>query len=68
MSQGEIAKALGVDNRASISGYERGEREPPLPILLAYAKLARLSTDVLIDDEWSIADVVKFTGSKTFKP
>jgi transcriptional regulator with XRE-family HTH domain len=68
MSQGEIAKALGVDNRASISGYERGEREPPLPILLAYAKLARLSTDVLIDDEWSIADVAKFTGSKTFKP
>ena len=55
MSQGEIAKALGVDNRASISGYERGEREPPLPILLKYARLAFISTDVLIDDEMEIS-------------
>jgi transcriptional regulator with XRE-family HTH domain len=68
LSQGQIAKAVGVENRASISGYERGEREPPLPVLLAYAKLAKLSTDVLIDDEWSVADVTKFTGTKTFKP
>ena len=68
MSQGQIAKAIGVENRASISGYERGEREPPLPVLLAYAKLAKFSTDVLIDDEWSVADVVKFAGTKTFKP
>jgi transcriptional regulator with XRE-family HTH domain len=51
MSQGEIAKAVGVDNRASISGYERGEREPPLPILLRYARLVHISTDLLIDDE-----------------
>lgn len=51
MSQGEIAKALGVENRVSISGYERGEREPPLPVLLAYARLAGVSTDLLIDDE-----------------
>ena len=51
MSQGEIARALGVENRASISGYERGEREPPLPILLKYARLVGISTDLLIDDE-----------------
>ena|SRR5688572_15708395 len=55
MSQGEIAKALGVENRASISGYERGEREPPLPTLLRYARLAHISTDVLIDDEMEIS-------------
>jgi DNA-binding XRE family transcriptional regulator len=55
MSQGEIAKALGVENRASISGYERGEREPPLPTLLRYARLARLSTDLLIDDEMELS-------------
>lgn len=35
----------------NISGMERGEREPPLPLLLAYAKLVGISTDVLIDDE-----------------
>lgn len=55
MSQGEIAKALGVDNRASISGYERGEREPPLPILLRYARLVHVSTDILIDDDLEIS-------------
>lgn len=35
----------------NISGMERGEREPPLALLLAYARLARTSTDVLIDDK-----------------
>lgn len=54
LSQSEIAKEIGVDNRSSISGYERGDREPPLPVLLAYAKLAGISTDVLIDDNVSL--------------
>jgi transcriptional regulator with XRE-family HTH domain len=35
----------------NISAMERGEREPPLTLLLAYARLAGVSTDVLIDDE-----------------
>jgi transcriptional regulator with XRE-family HTH domain len=34
-----------------ISAYERGIREPPLPILLRYARLAGVCVDVLIDDE-----------------
>ena len=34
-----------------ISEYERGEREPPLPTLLAYARLAGVCLDVLVDDE-----------------
>lgn len=33
-----------------ISGFETGEREPPLPVLLAYARCVGISTDVLIDD------------------
>jgi transcriptional regulator with XRE-family HTH domain len=51
LSQTEIAKALGVKNRASIAGYESGEREPPLPVLLKYARLAGVVVDVLIDDK-----------------
>ena len=51
LSQGEIAARLGVDNRASISGYERGEREPPLPIIVKYAELIGLSTDYIINDK-----------------
>jgi len=36
---------------AHVSGYERGEREPPLPVLLSYARLAGVCLDVLVDDE-----------------
>ena len=50
LSQGDLAKRLGVKERASISGYELGTREPSLPILLKYARLAGVSTDLLIDD------------------
>lgn len=35
----------------NISAMERGEREPPLRLLLAYARFAKISTDILIDDE-----------------
>jgi transcriptional regulator with XRE-family HTH domain len=51
LSQGEIAKRLGLKERASVSGYELGTREPPLLVLLRYARLAGVSTDVLIDDK-----------------
>jgi transcriptional regulator with XRE-family HTH domain len=51
LSQGEIAARIDVKDRASISGYERGEREPPLPVLLAYARLGKVKVETLIDDE-----------------
>jgi transcriptional regulator with XRE-family HTH domain len=54
LSQTEIVKALRYKAsplRASqISNFEQGKREPPLMLLLAYARLAGISTDVLIDD------------------
>jgi len=38
--------------RASqISNFEQGKREPPAMLLLAYARLMGISTDVLIDDK-----------------
>ena len=52
-SQSEVVKALGYQkmfSRNYISAFELGTREPPLPVLLAYAKLVDISTDVLIDD------------------
>ena len=33
-----------------VSQFENGTREPSLLVLLAYARLAGVSTDVLIDD------------------
>jgi transcriptional regulator with XRE-family HTH domain len=38
----------------NISGYERGLREPPYPVLLKYARLVGVSTDILIDDKQEI--------------
>ena len=51
LSQGEIAKRLDVKDRASISLYENGKREPPLTVLLAYARLARVPMETLVDDK-----------------
>lgn len=54
LSQGGMLARLGLDEshfRSAVSGYELGTREPPLPILLQYARLVGVSTDVLIDDE-----------------
>jgi hypothetical protein len=39
---------------SQISQFENGNREPPLMLLLAYARLAGVSTDVLIDDKEEI--------------
>jgi transcriptional regulator with XRE-family HTH domain len=58
MSQREIVKALNYKDtplRASqISQYESGQREPTMMLVLAYARLAGISTDVLIDDKMKL--------------
>lgn len=53
LSQGEMIRRLELNNltRTSVSAYEVGTSEPPLPVLLKYARLVGISTDVLIDDE-----------------
>mgnify|MGYP001202166642 CR=1 FL=1 len=54
LSQNELIDRLRPDERmvrSSISALERGVREPSYPLLLKYARLAGVSTDVLIDDE-----------------
>lgn len=53
LSQNELISHLGYQEelaREKISKYERGTLEPPLPVLLCYARLANICTDVLIDD------------------
>ena len=54
LSQNELIRRLGLEEliyQSNISGYESGEREPPLPILLKYAQAAGICLDVLVDDE-----------------
>ena len=59
LSQTDMLRRLGYEGRIAyhrISNYELGTGEPPLPVLLAYARLAGVSTDVLIDDERDLPD------------
>jgi transcriptional regulator with XRE-family HTH domain len=54
LSQSEIHKRLelkGVVHYAAISKYETGKNEPPLPVLLRYARLAGVCMDDLVDDQ-----------------
>jgi transcriptional regulator with XRE-family HTH domain len=57
LSQSEMLRRLDAEDLITyhqISGYESGRREPPLLILLKYARVAGVSTDVLIDDELNL--------------
>ena len=54
LSQNEILRSIGAEEdlyRTNISNYELGEREPPLYVLLGYARLAGVCLDVIVDDE-----------------
>lgn len=62
LSQNELIRQLGLEDviyQSNVSGYESGEREPPLPILLRYAQIAGISTDVLIDDNLNLPGEVQ---------
>jgi transcriptional regulator with XRE-family HTH domain len=53
LSQNEMLQRLGLEepfSRQNISDYENGKLEPPLFVLLKYAQIAGVCTDVLIDD------------------
>jgi transcriptional regulator with XRE-family HTH domain len=57
MSQTELAKALELDIAyTSISGFERGAREPDLIVLLRYARLAKVPMETLVDDKLRLPD------------
>jgi transcriptional regulator with XRE-family HTH domain len=66
----QIRQAMGLSQEAmvgrlednygltqtSISGYELGDREPPLTVLLSYARLANVHLEVLADDKLDLPD------------
>jgi transcriptional regulator with XRE-family HTH domain len=54
LSQSEMIKQMGVAEMIhypNISKYELDKNEPPLVILLAYAKLAKVHLEVIVDDD-----------------
>lgn len=54
LSQNEMLRHIELDEelfQGSVSGYELGTREPPLAVLLQYARAANLYVEALIDDD-----------------
>jgi transcriptional regulator with XRE-family HTH domain len=56
LNQGAFAKVLNLGGAASISKFEKGQREPEIAVLVKIAKLANKNLDWLI------------TGKSTTKP
>ena len=55
LSQTGLVKKLDYEDSplypAQISNFEQGKREPPLQLLLAYARLANIPLEMLADDK-----------------
>lgn len=54
LSQGGMIRRLGLEDeleRDYISKFERGVLEPPLGVLLRYARSANVLLEVLVDDD-----------------
>jgi transcriptional regulator with XRE-family HTH domain len=54
LSQAQMVKRLDAEEMivpGQISEFETGKREPSLPLLLRYARVAGVWMDVLVDDE-----------------
>ena len=59
LSQNGMLRRLGLVNefgRNYISAFELGDREPPLLVLLEYARVANVFVEVLIDDELDLPE------------
>lgn len=54
LSQSEMLRRLGFEDALDykrISEYELDKNEPPLAVLLSYARVAGVCMDALVDDE-----------------
>lgn len=67
LSQSEMLKRLEVEDQIDytrISGYESDLREPPLMILLRYARVAGVYVEDLIDDELDLPEKLPGTARR----
>jgi transcriptional regulator with XRE-family HTH domain len=59
LSQDGMLRRLGLAEdygRHYISGFETGEREPSLPVLLKYSEAARVWINALVDDKVNLPE------------
>jgi transcriptional regulator with XRE-family HTH domain len=71
LSQQEMLRRLGFENQidyTTISKYELDKNEPPLDILLQYARAAGVHMEDIVDDELNLPDKlpgnVRYQGLK----
>ena len=71
LSQPQLLRLIGfeefIDYRR-VSEFELGEAEPPLPVLLQYARVAGIHMEDIVDDELDLPDKlpgkVRYQGIK----
>jgi transcriptional regulator with XRE-family HTH domain len=60
ITQEEMLERLDYDKSplyaSQISDFEQGKREPPLLVLLQYARVAGVTMEVLVDDEMDLPE------------
>lgn len=55
LSPSDMVMRLRVEiPRRNISNYEKDKSEPPLTVLLAYARVANVSLEHIVDDEMEL--------------
>ena len=65
LSQAEILERMGFGDelyRSNISQYERGDRVPPLLVVLQYARVAGISMEEIVDDALNLPK--QFNGAQ----
>lgn len=64
----EMINRLGVSEvslyRSAIYEYEQNKREPPLIVILSYARLANISVETLIDDRQELPEHLPAKGRR----
>lgn len=59
LSQNEMIKRLGIEEEVAqntLSSYELGNREPPLMVVLQYARVAGVHMEALVDDRLNLPE------------
>lgn len=65
LSQPEMVERLGVQiDHTIISMYEHNKREPPLGTLLAYARIAGVPLEQIVDDDLDVKPSVVTSKTK----
>jgi transcriptional regulator with XRE-family HTH domain len=57
LSQNEMIRRLGADlTQNRISDYELGTREPPITLVLQYARAANVLMEAIVDDDLDLPE------------